>query len=145
MGCHLRAVGTIGVFVLVTAGCCPVPPGGPAAAGVTKSMSLTPGEIRYFDVDVPSSTTQLNFEFDIDVPEAPLRVREIESDCVPGPRDSCPSRRDWTLTPRPPGVRRFTSSGSTTPGARTRIVLENVSEARLAVTLTIVPWRAGCT
>lgn len=132
------------LMVLAATGCCPVPPGGPTATGVTNTMSLAPGDMRHIDVDVPESTTQLNLEFDFETPNARLRVRQIEPDCTPEPGDACPARRDSIITP-PAGVRRIGSSGVATPGARTRIVLENVSDVPINLMLTVVPWRAGCT
>ena len=144
MRCHRHTTGVIAVSMLATIGCCPVPPGGPTATGTTRTMSLAQREIEYVDVDVPESTTQLNLEFHFETPDARVRVRQIEPDCNPAPDDVCPSRRDYIVAP-PPGVRRIGSSGAETPGARTRIVLQNVSDVGINVTLTVVPWRAGCT
>ena len=145
MRVHAGATGPIAaLMVLAAAGCCPVPPGGPTATGVTNTMALAPGDMRHVDVDVPESTTQLNLEFDFETPNARLRVRQIEPDCTPEPGDACPARRDSIITP-PAGVRRIGSSGVATPGARTRIVLENVSDVPINLMLTVVPWRAGCT
>jgi hypothetical protein len=145
MRVHAGAAGPIAaLMVLAATECCPVPPGGPTATGVTNTMSLAPGDMRHVDVDVPESTTQLNLEFDFETPNARLRVRQIEPDCTPEPGDACPARRDSIITP-PAGVRRIGSSGVATPGARTRIVLENVSDVPINLMLTVVPWRAGCT
>jgi hypothetical protein len=107
-------------------------------------MSLGHGQIEYIDVDVPESTTQLNLEFNFETPDARVRVRQIATDCSPAPGDVCPSLRDYIVAP-PPGVRRIGSSGLATPGAVTRIVLESLSDVGINVTLTVVPWRAGCT
>ena len=145
MRVDVGAAGAIAVLMVLTAaGCCPVPPGGPTSTGVTNTLSLPPGDIRHVDVDVPESTTQLNLEFHFETPDARLRVRQIEPDCTPAPGDTCPARRETIITP-PAGVRRISSGAVATPGARTRIVLENVSDVTLNLTLTVVPWRAGCT
>ena len=144
MRCDLLVAGAIGLLTLATIGCCPVPPGGPSATGVTRLMSMAPGGVDFVDVDVPASTTQLNLEFDFETPGARLRVRQIEPDCAPGPGAGCQSLRDFTIAP-PAGIRRMGASGLATPGARTRIVLENVGDAAVTMTLSVVPWRAGCT
>lgn len=144
MRCHPDVAGVVAVSFLAAIGCCPVPPGGPTATGVTRLLSLAPGAIEYVDIDVPLETTQLNLEFAVETPDARLRVRQIETDCTPVAGAACPSRYDSTIAP-PAGVRRIGSSGIATPGARTRIVVENVAEATVNLTLTIVPWQAGCT
>lgn len=144
MRCHPHAAALLAAPILAAIGCCPVPPGGPTATGVTRTISLAPGELTFLDVDVPPATTQLNLEFHFDTPDARVRVRQIDPDCPPAIGDSCARRGDFIVSP-PPGVRRIGASGVETPGARTRIVLENVAEATASLTLTVVPWRAGCT
>lgn len=141
---HPHAAALLAVPIVAAIGCCPVPPGGPTATGVTRTISLATGELTYLDVDVPPATTQLNLEFNFETAGARIRIRQIEPDCTPAPGDACPTRRDFIVAP-PPGVRRIGSSGVATPGARTRIVLENVTDATVDLALTVVPWRAGCT
>ena len=129
---------------LLAAGCCPTV-AGPTSPAASYSMTLTPGEVRFFDADTPESTTQINLTFRIELQDAPLRLRQIDPGCVPRPGDECQNFYDTTLTPRPSGVVQF-GNGLQPHGSRTRVVLENPSSDRaVAVSLTIEPRRAGCT
>ncbi len=133
-----------GGLALLAAGCCPTV-SGPTAPAASYSMTLAAGEVRFFDADTPASTTQINLTFRIESVDAPLRLRQIDPGCLPGPGDACQNFYDTTLTPRPSGVVQF---GNSLPpqGLRTRVVLENPSPDRsVAVTLTIEPRQAGCT
>jgi hypothetical protein len=108
-------------------------------------MTLTPGEVRFFDANTPDSTTQINLTFRIESVEAPLRLRQIDPGCLPGPGDACQNFYDTTLTARPAGVVQF-GNGLQPHGLRTRVVLENPSpDKSMDVGLTIEPRRAGCT
>ena len=142
---------TCAVAVLLTcglgmsaAGCCPSV-AGPTSPAASYSMTLTPGEVRFFDADTPASTTQINLSFRIESVEAPVRLRQIDPGCLPGPGDTCQNFSDSTLPARSAGVVQF---GTTLQphGTRTRVVLENPATDRaVAVGLTIEPRRAGCT
>jgi hypothetical protein len=126
------------------AGCCPTT-AGPTAQAASYSMTLTPGEVRFFDANTPDSTTQINLTFRIESVEAPLRLRQIDPGCLPGPGDACQNFYDTTLTARPAGVVQF-GNGLQPHGLRTRVVLENPSpDKSMDVALTIEPRRAGCT
>ena len=114
--------------------------------GVTNTWTLAPGQIGYIDVDIPTSTTQVNLNFTVDVTNASLRLRQIDPACMPAPGDTCQNIFDSTMPPRPESVTRFSSSsGLSLQDARTRLVVENISDTTLTVTLNVVPWRAGCT
>jgi hypothetical protein len=129
---------------LFAAGCCPTV-AGPTAPAASYSVTLAPGDVRFFDAETPDSTTQINLTFRIESLEALLRLRQIDPGCLPGPDDACQNFYDTTLTPRPSGVVQF---GNTLQpyGLRTRVVLENPSPDRsVAVAITIEPRRAGCT
>jgi len=131
-------------LALSAAGCCPTT-AGPTAQAASYSMTLAPGEVRFFDADTPASTTQINLTFRIESVDAPLRLRQIDPGCLPRPGDECQNFSDTTLPPRSSGVVQF---GNTLQphGLRTRVVLENPSPDRsTAVALTIEPRRAGCT
>lgn len=130
--------------VLATVGCCSSP-AGPTGPVSSYSAALAPGELRFYDADTPSSTTQVNLDFTLDSTTVPLRLRQIEPSCVPSSDDSCQSFYDAVTPPRPAGVLRF---GNTLQphGARTRIVLQNMSMSEtLTYSVTITPHRAGCT
>ena len=126
------------------AGCCPST-AGPTAPAASYSMTLAPGEVRFFDADTPDSTTQINLTFRIESVDALLRLRQIDPGCLPGPGDACQNLlrydahaaarrgRDVRKRPAPHGL-------------RTRVVLENPSaDTSMTVGLTIEPRRAGCT
>lgn len=131
-------------LALFSAGCCPSV-AGPTAPAASYSMTLAPGEVRFFDADTPSSTTQINLTFRIELQDALVRLRQVDPGCLPHPGDECQNFYDSTLTPRPSGVVQF-GNGLQPHGARTRVVLENPSADRaVAVGLTIEPRRAGCT
>lgn len=118
---------------------------GPTAPAASYSASLAPGEIRFYDAAIPSSTTQINLDFTLDSATVPLRLRQVDPSCVPSDSDVCQSFYDATTPPRPPGVLRF---GNTLQpnGTQTRIVLQNMSPTEsVTYTLTITPHRAGCT
>ena len=70
------------------AGCCPTT-AGPTAQAASYSMTLAPGEVRFFDADTPDSTTQINLTFRIESVDALLRLRQIDPGCLPGPGDAC--------------------------------------------------------
>ena len=78
------------------AGCCPSM-AGPTAPAASYSMTLAPGEVRFFDADTPESTTQINLTFRIESLDAPLRLRQIDPGCLPGPGDACQNFYDTTL------------------------------------------------
>lgn len=132
------------VIALASAGCCPTT-AGPTAAVASYSDTLAPGEWRFYDVDTPAQTTQINLDVTLNSTAIPLRLRQIEPSCLPGFDDGCLSFYDAVTPPRPAGVLRF---GNTLQphGSRTRVVLQNASESeRLTYTITIEPFRAGCT
>jgi hypothetical protein len=109
------------------------------------SGTLAPGEFRFYDADIPSSTTQINLDFSLDSATIPLRLRQIDPSCLPAADDACQSFYDATLAPRPVGVLRF-GNALQPHGTRTRIVLQNTSSTETATyTVTITPLRAGCT
>jgi len=144
----IRAAGlAAAAFGLFSVGChCSVPPGGPTSVGVTSSWTLAPGQSGYLDVDIPTSTTQINLNFTVEVTGAPLRLRQIDPACTPGTGDTCQNIFESTVPPRPQGVTRFSnSSGPSLQNARTRLAVENISDTTVNVTLNVVPWRAGCT
>jgi hypothetical protein len=70
----MREVIAAAVLPVVMAGCCPVPPGGPTATGVTQTMSLVAGARHFFDVDVPADTTQLNVDLRLERSDVTLRL-----------------------------------------------------------------------
>ena len=109
------------------------------------SATLSPGELRFYDADIPSSTTQINLDFTLDSTTVSLRLRQIDPSCLPAADDQCQSLYDATMSPRPAGVLRF---GNTLQphGTRTRIVLQNTSSSEtVTYSVTITPFRAGCT
>jgi hypothetical protein len=118
---------------------------GPTGLVASYSATLAPGEIRFYDADIPSSTTQINLDFTLDSTTVPLRLRQIDPTCVPAADDTCQSFHDATMPPRPTGVLRF---GNTLQphGPRTRIVLQNTSSTEtVTYSVTITPFRGGCT
>ena len=131
--------------VLSAAACgCPVT-GGPTAPIVSLTATLAPGEFRYLDAETPSSTTQIDLQFNVDSVTAPLRLRQVDPACTPFAADSCAALTDRTLTERPAGVTSFGSNLQVT-GARTRVVLQNTSaHETITVRLSIQPRQAGCT
>ncbi len=129
---------------LVCCGCCSSV-AGPTGVATSYSATLAPGEIRFYDADIPASTTQINLDFILDSTTIPLRLRQIDSSCLPAADDVCGSFYDATMVPRPTGGLRF---GNTLQphGTRTRIVLQNrSSDETVTYTVTITPFRAGCT
>lgn len=143
---HRRAskAATFGLLAFVVSGCCSTV-SGPSAPAASYTMLLQPGELRFFDADTPSSTTQIHLTLRFDSPEHTVRMRQIDPGCLPLPGDACQSFADKTFPPRPPGVLEF--GDSLQPhGNRTRIVIQNPSaDAAVPLTLTIAPHRAGCT
>jgi hypothetical protein len=138
------------VFVLAVggavaaAGCCPTV-GGPTAPTASYTATLQPGEFQFYDADIPASTTQINLDFTLNSATVPLRLRQIDPSCLPGPDDTCQSFYDTTTPPRPAGVLRF-GNALQPHGSRTRIVLQNMSFTEsLTYTFVIAPRRAGCT
>lgn len=126
------------------AGCCSSM-AGPTAPAASYSATLGPGEFRFYDAEIPSSTTQINLEFILDSSTIPLRLRQIDPSCVPPANDACQSFYDATMPPRPANVLRF-GNVLQPNGPRTRIVLQNTSTAdSVTYTVTIAPHRAGCT
>ena len=126
------------------AGCCSSM-AGPTAPAAIYSATLAPGEFRFYDAEIPASTTQINLEFTLDSSTIPLRLRQIDPSCLPAANDACQSYYDAIMPPRQPNVLRF---GNTLQpnGPRTRIVLQNSSTTdSVTYTVTIVPHRAGCT
>jgi len=118
---------------------------GPTGLVVSYSATLAPGEFRFYDADIPSSTTQINLDFTLDSAAIPLRLRQIDPSCLPTANDTCQSFYDATTPPRPTGVLRF---GNTLQphGPRTRIVLQNTSSTEtITYSVTITPFRGGCT
>ena len=140
----MREVIAAAVLPVVMAGCCPVPPGGPTATGVTQTMSLVAGARHFFDVDVPADTTQLNVDLRLERSDVTLRLRQIEPSCIPESNDTCVTIHTADLGPRPAGVTRF-SAGLRVHKPRTRIVVETTSAVVVTVDMTVTPWRAGCT
>lgn len=144
---RLTSILTIGFAcgaALVCSGCCSSV-AGPTGLAASYSGTLAPGEIRFYDADIPSSTTQINLDFSLNSATIPLRLRQIDPSCLPAADDACQSFYDATLAPRPVGVLRF---GTTLQphGTRTRIVLQNTSSGETATyTVAITPFRAGCT
>jgi hypothetical protein len=125
-------------------GCCSSV-AGPTGEAASYSATLAPGEIRFYDVEIPSSTTQINLDFTLDSTTIPLRLRQIDPSCLPLPEDVCQSFYDATMEPRPTGVLRF---GNTLQphGTRSRIVLQNTSSGETAsYGITITPFTGGCT
>jgi hypothetical protein len=118
---------------------------GPTGLAASYSATLAPGEIRFYDADIQPSTTQINLDFTLDSTTVPLRLRQIDPACLPATDDACQSFHDATMPPRPPGVLRF---GNTLQphGTRTRIVLQNTSSSEtVTYSVTITPFRGGCT
>ncbi len=125
-------------------GCCSSM-SGPTAPAASYSGTLAPGELRFYDADIPSSTTQINLDLTLDSTTIPLRLRQIDSACLPAAGDTCQSFYDSVTPPRPAGVLRF-GNALQPNGPRTRIVLQNMSSSEtLNYSLTITPHRAGCT
>jgi uncharacterized protein YceK len=142
---RFRASLTIVLAAGVTVSGCCSSMAGPTAPAASYSATLAPGEFRFYDAEIPSSTTQINLDFMLDSAVIPLRVRQIDPSCMPSENDDCQSYYDVTMPTRPSGVLRF---GSTLQpnGTQTRIVLQNMSSAEtVTYTTTITPHRAGCT
>src|SRR5436309_2966101 len=130
-----------GLANIWTLGCCS------SASGPTASYSgtLAPGEFRFYDADIPSSTTQINLDLTLDSTTIPLRLRQIDPACLPAADDTCQSFYDAVTPPRPAGVLRI-GNALQPNGPRTRIVLQNMSSSEtLNYSVTITPHRAGCT
>jgi hypothetical protein len=129
---------------MASAGCCPSV-SGPTAPAASYSGRLAPGELQYYDADIPSDTTQINLDFTLDSITIPVRLRQIDPSCLPAAEDTCQNLYDSILPARPAGVFRF--GNSLQPhGTRTRIVLQNMSPSEtVTYTVTIAPHRAGCT
>ena len=136
--------GGLASAALAAAACCPSK-AGPTAPAATYTITLGPGQLQFFDADTPSSTTQINLTFRIDLTDAPVQLRQIDPGCQPAPEDTCRTYYDATMPPRSAGVVQF--GNSLQPhGQRTRIVLRNPSQERaITISLTIAPHRAGCT
>ena len=142
--CQRLAAAAAVLIVLPSAGCCSSV-SGPTAPAASYSGTLAPGEIRFYDADTPSNTTQINLDLTLDSTTIPLRLRQIDPACVPAADDACQSFYDSVTQPRPAGVLRF---GNTLQphGTRTRVVLQNMSASEtLNYTVTITPHRGGCT
>ena len=143
----VKSILTLGLALgaaLFWPGCCSSV-AGPTGLAASYSGTLAPGEFRFHDADISSSTTQINLDFSLDSASIPLRLRQIDPSCLPAPDDACQSFYDATMAPRPPGVLRF---GDTLQphGTRTRIVLHNTSsDERVTYTVTITPLSGGCT
>jgi hypothetical protein len=118
---------------------------GPTSTAASYSDTLGPGELRFYDVDYPPSTSQINLDFSLDSTTIPLRLRQIDPSCLPAAEDTCQNLHDATTPPRPVGVLRF--GDTLLPyGTRTRIVLQNMSPGEtVRYSVTITPFRAGCT
>jgi len=129
----------------LTAACrCPTT-SGPTGPAVRYTATLAPGELRYYDVDTPKDTTQVNLQFQLDTVTVPLRLRQIDPSCLPAPEDNCQTFYDAQMPPHPAGVYNF---GNSVPprGSRTRIVLQNMSSSEtVTYSVTITPHQAGCT
>ena len=129
---------------MASAGCCPSV-SGPSAPAASHSGRLAPGEFQFYDVDTPRSTTQINLDFTLDSTTIPLRLRQIDTSCLPAAEDNCVNFYDSTMSARPPGVLRF-GNALQPHGASTRIVLQNMSPSEtVSYSVTIAPHRAGCT
>ena len=129
---------------LAAAGCCPTV-SGPTGPSVRYTATLAPGDLRYYDVDIPSGTTQINLQFQLDSLTAPIRLRQIDPSCTPAREDACQSVQDSQMPPRPAGVSSFGNTLSPR-GTRTRIVVQNMSsDETVTYTVTITPHQAGCT
>jgi hypothetical protein len=129
---------------LICPGCCSSV-SGPTGTVASYSATLAPGEFRFYDAEIPSSTTQINLDFTLDSTTIALRLRQIDPSCLPAADDACLSFYDATMPPRPAGVLRF---GNTLQphGNRTRIVLQNTSSTEtVTYSVTITPFRGGCT
>jgi len=125
-------------------GCCQSV-SGPTAPAASYSGTLTPGEFKFYDIDVPASTTQINLDITLDSTTIPLRLRQIDPSCVPTTEDTCQNFYDATTPPRPAGVLRF-GNALQPHGSRTRVVLQNQSLTdTLTYSITITPHRSGCT
>jgi hypothetical protein len=126
-------------------GCCPTT-AGPTAAAVSFTAFIPPGELRVYDVDTPSGTTQINLTFRA-APETVFRLLQIDPSCAPTAPDTCQAFADKTYTARPSGVSQFGDSLQPR-GTRTRIALINpnpAGEVSAFVEFTVEPRRAGCT
>jgi hypothetical protein len=131
--------------VALTCACCCSSVAGPTAPAASYSATLAPGELRFYDAEIPSSTTQINLDFILDSATIPLRLQQIDPSCLPAADDSCQSFHDASMPPRPAGMLRF---GNTLQphGPRTRIVLQNMSSTEtVTYNVIITPHRAGCT
>ena len=138
------AIGLAAAGALTAACRCPTV-SGPTGPAARYSATLAPGDVRYYDVDTPKDTTQINLQFQLDSLTVPLRVRQIDPSCMPAQEDDCQSFYDAQMPPRPAGVYSF---GNAVPprGTRTRIVLQNLSSNEtVTYAVTITPHQAGCT
>lgn len=131
------------LLALAAGGCCPTT-AGPTGPMVSHTVLLAAGEFKYFDVDTPSGTTQINLTVRMN-PEDVFRLRQIDPSCTPNAEDPCAAFAEKTYPARPAGVRQF-GDALTPRGTRTRIVLLNPSDqASVFIEITIEPRRAGCT
>lgn len=146
MGICSRCFVPIGLAAAALTAACQCPNiSGPTGPAARYSATLAPGELRYYDVDIPKGTTQIDLQFQLDSLTVPLRVRQIDPSCMPAEDDNCQSYYDAQTPPRPPGVYNF---GNTIPprGSRMRIVLQNQSSNEtVTYSVTITPHQAGCT
>jgi hypothetical protein len=119
-------------------------PTGPTAPAAAYSARLAPGEFRYYDTDTPTNTAQVKLQLSLDSVSAPLRIRIIESTCVPDNEQTCKILYEQNLDARPAGVYSF-GSGVPVLAMRTRLLLQNAStEETVNITLGIAPQTAGC-
>jgi hypothetical protein len=138
------AIALAASVTVASSGCCPSV-SGPTAPIASYSDSLRPGEFRFYDADIPASTTQINLDITLNSNTIPLRLRQIDPSCLPTTDDTCQNFYDATTPPRPAGVLRF-GNALQPHGSRTRVVLQNQSLTEtMTYSVTIAPHRAGCT
>ena len=141
----LYGAGGLVLLALLTGGCCPTT-AGPTAPAVSFTAFIPPGELRFYDVDTPSGTTQINVTFRV-APETVFRLLQIDPSCTPTTAESCQACADKTYPARMSTTRQF-GDGLQPRGTRTRIVLMNpmaTGELSTFVEFTVEPRRAGCT
>jgi hypothetical protein len=145
----LRCYSPTLVLLLILIACDkgPLCNGGRTAPVVSASGTLGPNEARAFDVETPPSTSQINVTGSWVVG---LAIWAIDPACNMEPVDQCPSLEGGAPLPAPPaGQLNFNMTFGTPqyrPGPRQRIGVKNtLANVSVNFSITIEPWRAGCT
>jgi hypothetical protein len=136
-----QTIGVLAFAMAMSTGCrCPTV-AGPTAPAVTVTVTLAPNEFRVYDVPTPQETTQIN----VRVTWIPgVAVWQVESTCPVESAPQCPRLTQGTPLSGPAQAQTIGLGGRVT-GDTARFVVQNLSGAEITLTLTLAPWRAGCT